>query len=77
MQQELSEERSYRYNAKLGYGGVVDIEFIIQFLQMKFGSNRNIRSRNTLEALAKLEENNCIDSNHAEALRDSYIFFGM
>lgn len=55
MEFELAKEQDGIYNVKTGKGGLVDIEFLAQFLQLKYGaSNVEIRTPNTAEALEKL-----------------------
>ena len=52
MEHELARETEGSYNIKTGRGGMVDVEFIVQYLQLKYGRDfPEIRSVNTLEAL--------------------------
>ena len=37
MENELAREAPHRYDVKLGRGGIVDVEFAVQWLQMKHG----------------------------------------
>lgn len=60
---------------KTGHGGIRDIEFVIQFLQLLQGGNRpNLRERNTLKALAKLADAGCINQDERTALETGYRF---
>ena len=56
MEHELAREKEGSYNIKTGRGGMVDVEFIVQYLQLKYGMDfPEIRSVNTLEALQALQ----------------------
>ena len=55
MEREIAGESAGRYNSKLGRGGLVDVEFAVQFLQLAHGAtDPQIRSANTPEALSLL-----------------------
>jgi glutamate-ammonia-ligase adenylyltransferase len=55
MEREIADESPGRYNSKLGRGGLVDVEFAVQFLQLAHGANDpQIRSANTPQALSLL-----------------------
>ncbi len=62
-------------NVKRGPGGIVDIEFLVQMLQLKHG-RRNVRVRtpNTLAALAALAQAEALSAADAEFLAESYRF---
>jgi glutamate-ammonia-ligase adenylyltransferase len=59
MERELARERrtpgQRRFDLKLGRGGLVDIEFAVQWLQMVHGADRRMRVRGTVDALEALE----------------------
>jgi len=76
MQEELSGERiaKGRYDAKLGLGGIADIEFATQWLQMKFGRDLRIRSAETEEAIARLESFGILDAKRAAIFREGFVF---
>ncbi|MCY3023456.1 MAG: hypothetical protein NTW87_31125, partial [Planctomycetota bacterium] len=60
---------------KLGRGGIRDIEFVVQFLQLLHGGeNPRARSRNTLEALYELRREGLLTDREAEPLSDAYVF---
>lgn len=61
-----------RYDLKLGRGGVVDVEFAVQWLQMKFGRDRRVRTPETEAAIVSLEASGYLDAHHAAVLRDGY-----
>lgn len=54
MQRELSGERPDRWNAKLGYGGLLDIELATQFTQLRHGVTDVAGTRAAIEALDRL-----------------------
>ncbi len=60
---------------KLGRGGLRDVEFAVQMLQMVHGrGDEAIRSRNTLEALAALADGGYVGRDDAANLAASYRF---
>jgi glutamate-ammonia-ligase adenylyltransferase len=55
MRHELAREHKGRHNVKLGKGGLVEILFIVQLLQLRFGrTHHDLRTPNTVEALMRL-----------------------
>jgi len=55
MEVELGRERTDRLNLKVGRGGVVDVEFAAQYLQLQHGGGTSLlRARSTLKALYEL-----------------------
>ncbi len=55
IEREIADESPGRYNSKLGRGGLVDVEFAVQFLQLAHGADDpQIRSANTPQALGLL-----------------------
>jgi glutamate-ammonia-ligase adenylyltransferase len=64
-----------RPNVKTGHGGIRDIEFAIQFLQLLNGGNlSSIRTGNTLEAIACLEQAGCLTPEERTKLEENYNF---
>ncbi len=60
---------------KTGRGGIRDIEFTIQFLQLLNGGDLpSLRQRNTLTGLAALEEAGCLTHQEYRVLDDTYRF---
>lgn len=60
---------------KRGRGGIRDIEFSVQLLQLVHGRHdSSIRSSNTLEALAQLSTSGYVDPADAHSLDDAYRF---
>ncbi|MEN6457367.1 MAG: hypothetical protein ABFC63_00345 [Thermoguttaceae bacterium] len=62
-------------DVKTGRGGIRDIEFVIQFLQLLNGGDLpEVRTGNTLEALARLERAGCLSNLERMILEDNYTF---
>ena len=62
-------------NVKSGHGGIRDIEFVIQFLQLLNGGElETIRTGNTLEAIVRLEEVGCLTMQERTILEENYAF---
>ena len=60
-------------NIKTGWGGIRDIEFIVQLLQLEFGfAHPRLRTPNTLTALQRLNEASFLTDRQAEELEDDY-----
>jgi len=76
MEKELGAERRTggraRYDLKLGHGGLVDIEFAAQWLQMKHGADPAVRTGDTELALQALESAGYLDPGPAASLREGY-----
>ena len=75
METELAKESEGNYNIKTGRGGIVDIEFIVQFLQLKHGGEfQEIRSTNTLMALKAMKASRLLADTDFSALQNGYKF---
>ena len=62
-------------DVKTGKGGIRDIEFVIQFLQLANGGDLPaIRQRNTLKAIEALEQAGCLTDQESRCLADNYRF---
>jgi glutamate-ammonia-ligase adenylyltransferase len=71
----VAEEKGDRRNVKLGYGGIREIEFLVQGLQLVFGGrNPWIREANTLRALHRLASQRLISDVDYESLVQAYSF---
>ncbi|MHB8853474.1 MAG: [protein-PII] uridylyltransferase family protein [Ignavibacteriaceae bacterium] len=63
-------------NIKLAAGGIRDIEFSVQALQLLNGGKiDSLRTGNTLEAIGRLRENALLSENEKEVLDDAYFFY--
>jgi glutamate-ammonia-ligase adenylyltransferase len=75
MEVELTKEKAGELHVKLGSGGIVDIEFIAQFLQLAYGAAQPaVRVGNTLRALEAGARAGLLAERDAEHLGDSYRF---
>ena len=62
-------------NLKLGPGGLRDVEFTVQLLQMVHGrTDEQLHARTTLEALARLGEGGYISRSQVEEMDEAYRF---
>ncbi len=60
---------------KVGHGGIRDIEFVIQFLQLLNGGDLpQLRTGNTLEAMTRLEQCGCLTNQERALLGENYNF---
>ena len=75
MEQELAKESTKGKNVKLGFGGLADIEFAVQILQLMHGKKfPRLRQTNTLSALQSFVTLGLVDQGMAEEFHDSYLF---
>ena len=75
MERELAAENDNRFNLKKGRGGLVDIEFITQMLQLAYGHRfPKLRQRSTLAALQALHETKILKPGESRLLADGYLF---
>lgn len=76
MEREIGRERRgegrARIDLKVGYGGIADVEFAVQFLQMSNGHEPDVRTPETEAALLALEGKGAIDAHTAAILGDGY-----
>lgn len=61
-------------DVKTGHGGIRDIEFVIQFLQLLNGASPEIRTGNTLDALSRLERTGSLTHEERAILSRNYEF---
>lgn len=65
----------YETDIKNGWGGIRDIEFPTQALQLMLGGKHpRLRTPNTLDALRRLKNARVLPAHEADALRDAYCF---
>jgi glutamate-ammonia-ligase adenylyltransferase len=69
------EKREMANNVKLGPGGIREIEFIVQSLQLvRGGARRELQERQLLAVLPRLVGRHGLDAAEADALADAYRF---
>lgn len=72
----IEKKLSGEENIKLSPGGIRDVEFSVQALQLlNGGKNKNLRTPNTLEAIKRLEDAGLLQKSEAEKMRNAYIIF--
>jgi len=75
---ELAKESSRRWHFKKGRGGLLDIEFVVQYLQLKLGKVfDNLPTPNTLDALNRIEQRGILSTGECGTLRQAYVFYRM
>ncbi len=75
---ELAKETARRWHFKKGLGGLLDIEFTVQYLQLKLGKVfDNLLTPNTLDALTRIEQRGILAAEECAALRRAYTFYRM
>jgi [glutamine synthetase] adenylyltransferase / [glutamine synthetase]-adenylyl-L-tyrosine phosphorylase len=71
----LARESEDRFNLKKGRGGLVDIEFLTQMLQLAHGHRfPKLRRRETLDALSALHEEKLLRRGEYPLLSEGYLF---
>ena len=75
IEQRTEREGADAHNVKTGHGGIRDIEFVIQFLQLLNGGDLPaLRTSNTLEAILQLESCGCLTNQERTILEENYAF---
>ena len=72
---QLADKEQARTNVKLGLGGIREIEFFIQLLQLLFGGrNPVLQERHSLHALTRLRETGLVRPEIESVLRQTYCY---
>jgi glutamate-ammonia-ligase adenylyltransferase len=75
IEQRAIREGAARNDVKTGHGGLRDIEFVIQFLQLLNGGDLPaIRTTNTLEAILRLGTGGCLTHQERTILAENYSY---
>jgi [glutamine synthetase] adenylyltransferase / [glutamine synthetase]-adenylyl-L-tyrosine phosphorylase len=75
MQEERGREDAAQYNIKQGTGGLVDIEFLAQYLQLRHGKKHTwVRVPGTVNALRALRKEGLLSPEDHRVLCDAYLF---
>jgi [glutamine synthetase] adenylyltransferase / [glutamine synthetase]-adenylyl-L-tyrosine phosphorylase len=75
IERDIVGEAGLELNVKLGRGGIREIEFVAQALQLLHGARHAfLQERNTLKALRALQQLDFVDGHDVEALTAAYRF---
>jgi [glutamine synthetase] adenylyltransferase / [glutamine synthetase]-adenylyl-L-tyrosine phosphorylase len=75
MEHELGKESAGNYNIKQGTGGLVDIEFLVQYLQLLHGRRHpRIRIQGTYSVLRALRREHLLTPDDCRLLQQAYLF---
>ncbi len=75
MERELAREDGSRFDVKTGRGGLIDVEFLVQMLQLRFGrEHAPLRQRDTLGAAGALRELRLLGARDHRILVEGYTF---
>jgi glutamate-ammonia-ligase adenylyltransferase len=68
-------EGTAEIEVKTGHGGIRDVEFVVQFLQLLHGGQYpEVRHPNTLVAMSRLEQVGCLTPEERGIMEDTYRF---
>ena len=71
----LKQKKLEKGHIKLGFGGIREVEFIVQSYQLLFGGrDQSLRDPNTSTLIDKLHDRKFVTAEEHEKLRDAYIF---
>lgn len=74
--QEKTNSSKNTFDIKLGQGGLMDIEFIVQGLQLKNQMvYKDLAQSNTFEIIDVLEKHNLLNQNQTTLLKESYTLY--
>jgi len=75
MDLNLKQNQLEKGHIKLGFGGIREVEFIVQSYQLLFGGrDQSLRDPNTSSLIEKLNDREFLTNEEYEKLRDAYIF---
>jgi glutamate-ammonia-ligase adenylyltransferase len=75
MEHEIARERAGSYNIKTGRGGMVDVEFVVQYLLLRYGRDcPGIRCATTVEALKAMRSEGLLGEEDFTTLLSGYKF---
>jgi glutamate-ammonia-ligase adenylyltransferase len=62
-------------NVKMGFGGIRDVEFTVQILQLKNAWRiPSLREQNTIRALGEIQKSKLMEEKECQTLREGYFF---
>jgi len=72
---KLASKRSQEQHVKLGAGGIREVEFFVQALQLIYGGRQpELQQRSTIRALAKLTDLGYLQPAEHQTLAEAYLF---
>ena len=72
---DLKQKQLEKGHIKLGFGGIREVEFIVQSYQLLFGGrDQSLRDPNTLSLIEKLKDRGFMTETESEQLREAYHF---
>jgi glutamate-ammonia-ligase adenylyltransferase len=75
MERELARETPGRVHVKFGRGGLVDVEFITQAVQLRYGARHpGLRRTNTLRAIRAIASAGLLPAEDCDTLAEQYRF---
>jgi glutamate-ammonia-ligase adenylyltransferase len=75
IEQRTVTEGTAEFEVKTGHGGIRDVEFVVQFLQLLHGGEYpQVRHATTLQAVAHLEQVGCLSAEERHIMDDTYRF---
>lgn len=75
LERRVEDQESLGVSVKEGQGGIRDVEFAVQFLQMLFGARMSeLQTGNTMEAIGRLRAAGLLADDTARQLEEGYVF---
>ncbi len=72
MEQEIAKETKHKYDVKTGFGGLIDIEFLTQALQLKFGKDKpGLRASKTQLAISEMKKQGILTEKDSDFLLEA------
>jgi glutamate-ammonia-ligase adenylyltransferase len=74
IERERGDQKQPELNLKTGAGGIIEVEFLVQALQLRHGAaHPSVREPHTLKALDALAKAGALTSEEAHCLREDYM----
>ncbi|MCL5024091.1 MAG: bifunctional [glutamate--ammonia ligase]-adenylyl-L-tyrosine phosphorylase/[glutamate--ammonia-ligase] adenylyltransferase [Nitrospirae bacterium] len=75
IEKELSKEKQ-GYDIKLGPGGIEELEFVVQYLQLaRVRGRAGLLVQGTLDGIRRLSAGGVVERQRASRMRDAYLFY--
>lgn len=76
IQEESEKGKKEEFDVKKGKGGIREIEFTVQILQLLYGGRfKELQERSTYKSIFKLKDKGILSENEADILSSAYIFY--